>query len=58
MAEDERRANLERISREDHEAKSALWAAKADYYPEKLDELEKKAKFKMIPCSGFVRVRR
>src|SRR3989344_3955922 len=39
MAEDERRANLERISREDHEAKSALWAAKADYYPEKLDEL-------------------
>ncbi|MBU1032200.1 tryptophan--tRNA ligase [Patescibacteria group bacterium] len=37
--EDEQRANLERVSREDHEAKSALWAAKADYYPEKLVEL-------------------
>lgn len=36
---DERRANLERIAREDYEAKSAQWAAKADYYPEKLDEL-------------------
>lgn len=39
MAEDERRANLERIAREDYEAKSAQWATKADYYPGKLDEL-------------------
>lgn len=37
--ENGQKANLEQIARSDHEAKSAQWAAKADYYPEKLDEL-------------------
>lgn len=37
--EDERKTNLEQIALADHEAKSAQWAVKADYYPEKLREL-------------------
>lgn len=37
--ENEQKANLEQIARSDYEAKSVHWAAKVNYYPEKLDEL-------------------
>lgn len=37
--EGQQKANLEQIARSDHKAKSAQWAAKADYYPGKLAEL-------------------
>ena len=38
MSEEQRRADLEQIAQQDYAAKSALWAAKEDYYPEKLEE--------------------
>ncbi|MDO8638306.1 MAG: tryptophan--tRNA ligase [Candidatus Daviesbacteria bacterium] len=37
--EDQQKVNLEQIAQQDYEAKTAHWAEKANYYPEKLDEL-------------------
>lgn len=35
----EQKANLEKIARDDHEAKTASWKKEADYYPQKMKEL-------------------
>lgn len=37
--EGQQKVNLEQIARQDYESKSAHWVEKANYYPEKLDEL-------------------